>query len=55
MQNKTQNNENMFGGVEWYREKIIEIISQVEDKLSLKQIYTVAITLKEMLDEEKRG
>lgn len=51
MQNKTQNNENMFwGGVKWYREKIIDMVNQIENEKFLNQI---RIILKRHI--EKRG
>lgn len=34
--------KNLWGGVEWYREKIIEMIGNIEDEKILKRIYELA-------------
>lgn len=35
-------------GVEWYRERIVEIIERIHDETMLKKIYTVSKTLKDL-------
>ncbi len=41
--------------VKLYQEKIVEVIGEIEDENELIKIYTVAKTLKEILDEKKGG
>lgn len=43
------------GGVKWYREKIVEIVRQINNESALKKIYTVAKTLKDMLNKKEGG
>lgn len=40
---------------EWYREKIIEIVRQINNESTLKKIYTFAKTLKDILNEKEGG
>lgn len=51
MKKQSEKTENMFGGgSKWYREKIIEMVGQIEDEKFLSQIHTI---LKKHI--EKRG
>lgn len=34
--------EKSLGGVEWYREKIVEMVGNIEDEKILKRIYELA-------------
>ena len=45
-----ENKEKYRGGVKWYREKIVEMVGQIEDEKFLYQIHTI---LKKHI--EKRG
>ena len=45
-----ENEENYGGGVKWYREKIVEMVGQIENEKFLSQIHTI---LKKHI--EKRG
>lgn len=48
MKKKLENKkiENMFGGgVKWYREKIVEMVEQVEDVWILEQIHKFVINM----------
>lgn len=38
-QTETNVNEKIGGGVKWYREKIIEMVGQIENEKYLKMIY----------------
>lgn len=49
-QTETNVNEKIGGGVEWYREKIVEMVGRIEDEKFLNQIHTI---LKKHI--EKRG
>lgn len=49
-QTKTNVNEKIGGGVKWYREKIVEMVGQIENEKFLSQIHTI---LKKHI--EKRG
>lgn len=40
---------------EWHREKIIEIVRQINNESALKKIYTFAKTLKDILNEKEGG
>ena len=42
-------------GKDWYREKIVDMVSQIEDETMLKKIYTFTKTLKGILNEKERG
>lgn len=58
MKNQKEMNENekILGGVvKWYRENITEIINNTENEETLKKIYTVAKTLKDIQIEKERG
>ena len=46
----SENKENYRGGVKWYREKIFEMVGQIENEKFLSQIHTI---LKKHI--EKRG
>lgn len=46
MKNQKQNNKNLCsGGVKWYREKIFEMVQQVEDVWILEQIHKFVINM----------
>lgn len=45
MKNQTVINKNKnvrSGGVKWYREKIVEMVEQIENEKLLKRIYNLA-------------
>ena len=47
--------QSTFREKEWYREKIFEIVNQIEDESMLKKIYTFSKTLKDILNEKEGG
>lgn len=53
---KNQKSSNFTGGgVNFYKEKIVEIVNQIESESTLKKIYTFAKTLKDILNEKEGG
>lgn len=56
MKNQIENvKTDVLGGVKWYREKIVEMVSHIENEITLKKIYTFAKTLKDILNEKEGG
>lgn len=49
-QTETNVNEKIGGGVKWYREKIVEMVGQIENERFLKAIY---ISMSEYLKENE--
>lgn len=49
-QSEINNEKSTGGGVKWYREKIVEMVGQIENKRFLKAIY---ISVSEYLKENE--
>ena len=46
-QTETNVNEKIRGGVKWYREKIVEMVGEIEDVWILEQIHKFVINMTE--------
>lgn len=49
---KNKKSLEIFNEKEWYKEKIIEMVNQIESESALKKIYTFAKTLNDISKEE---
>jgi hypothetical protein len=43
----SENKENYRGGVKWYKEKIVEMVGEIEDVWILEQIHKFVINMTE--------
>lgn len=53
MKKQEENRTDVQEEVKWRRKRIVEAVMQIEDANALKKIYTVAKTLKTILDEKE--